>query len=226
MKNSLSAAQYAIVAIILMSVFKLSVLPSLTAQSAGKDIWMSISMILLSEMISLAFIVPVSLSGGLDAIRQKYGKVVYSLISVPIIVVLIIKTLVYVSEVNAFSSSSAATSMVSLAMFFSRFSTCTLMITIFLLVYLKSSRCMVPAYFSTLQSLLEYSTFLRKTPVVFFLSAEMWLQFRPVPVFKHMDKRFSPPSVRQRPRPAAVSEPPAQNQPRRPCRVLSSHCRW
>lgn len=105
MKNSLSAAQYAIVAIILMSVFKLSVLPLLTAQSAGKDIWMSISMILLSEMISLAFIVPVSLSGGLDAIRQKYGKVVYSLISVPIIVVLIIKTLVYVSEVNAFSSS-------------------------------------------------------------------------------------------------------------------------
>ena len=105
MKNSLSAAQYAIVAIILMSVFKLSVLPSLTAQSAGKDIWMSISMILLSEMISLAFIVPVSLSGGLDTIRQKYGKVVYSLISVPIIVVLIIKTLVYVSEVNAFSSS-------------------------------------------------------------------------------------------------------------------------
>ena len=108
MKNSLSAAQYAIVAIILISVFKLSVLPSLTAQSAGKDIWMSISMILLSEMISLAFIVPVSLSGGLDAIRQKYGKVVYSLISVPIIVVLIIKTLVYVSEVNAFSSSALA----------------------------------------------------------------------------------------------------------------------
>lgn len=105
MKNSLSAAQYAIVAIILISVFKLSVLPSLTAELAGKDIWMSVSMILLSEIISLAFIVPVSLAGGLDAIRQRYGKFVYSLISVPIIAVLIIKSLVYVSEVNAFSSS-------------------------------------------------------------------------------------------------------------------------
>lgn len=105
MKNSLSPAQYAIVAIVLFSVFKLSALPSLTASYAGRDIWMSVSVMLLTEIISLAFIVPVSVAGGLVKIGKRYGKIVYTLISAPVIAVLIIKILVYVSEVNAFSSS-------------------------------------------------------------------------------------------------------------------------
>ena len=105
MKNSLSPSQYAVTSIILMSVFKLSALPGMLAASSGRDIWISVSVMLAGEILTLAFIIPVSVRGGLMAVGEKYGNFVYSLIAVPVIAVSVIKILVYVADVNAFTSS-------------------------------------------------------------------------------------------------------------------------
>lgn len=105
MKNSLSPSQYAVTSIILMSVFKLSALPGMLAASSGRDIWISVSVMLAGEILTLAFIVPVSVRGGLKVVSEKYGNFVYSLIAVPVIAVSVIKILVYVADVNAFTSS-------------------------------------------------------------------------------------------------------------------------
>ena len=104
-KKVISPGQYALLAAVLISVFKLSVLPSVVSEYAGRDAWMCAVIIIASELMVLVPISNISLSGGVEAIREKYGKVTYMVVTAPVIGVTVIKTMIYIAEVNSFCSS-------------------------------------------------------------------------------------------------------------------------
>ena len=103
--RSLRVGAYSLISAVCAAVFKLSILPSLVSQDAGRDAWISATVIAALEIITLVPVVFVSFHGGLQAIKEKYGNIVYIAIIVPIIAVLMIKTLVYLAEVNSFCGS-------------------------------------------------------------------------------------------------------------------------
>ncbi len=106
MENSyLSKRQYALLAFFIPFVFKFSVLPSVISLYAGRDIWLTILMVMLVEITQLLFIVKIDKMGGMDAIKEKYGIGVYLLLSVPILIVLVLKASIYTSETTSYANS-------------------------------------------------------------------------------------------------------------------------
>lgn len=103
--RSLRVGAYSLISAVCAAVFKLSILPSLVSADAGRDAWISVTVIAALEIITLVPVVFVSFHGGLQAIKEKYGNIAYIAIIVPIIAVLMIKTLVYLAEVNSFCGS-------------------------------------------------------------------------------------------------------------------------
>ncbi len=106
MENSyITKRQYGLLIFFIPFVFKFSVLPSILSEKASRDIWIVILMIMLTEISQLIFIVKVDKMGGLDAIKEKYGKGVYYLLSVPILAVMVLKASVYTSETTSYANS-------------------------------------------------------------------------------------------------------------------------
>ncbi len=101
----LTKRQYALIAFFIPFVFKFSVLPSVISLDAGRDIWITIFIIMLTEIIQLLFIVKIDKMGGLEAIKEKYGLGVYLSLSVPLLIVLVIKASVYTSETTSYANS-------------------------------------------------------------------------------------------------------------------------
>ncbi len=58
-----------------------------------------------SEIVQLLFIVKVDKLGGFPAIKEKYGNIVYFTLSVPILLILLLKTGVYTAETNSYANS-------------------------------------------------------------------------------------------------------------------------
>lgn len=105
MGNSyINKRQYALLVFFIPFVFKFSVLPSVMSLDAGRDIWITILLIMLVECCHLALIVKLDKMGGLDAIREKYGSGVYFAITVPIMLVIVTKACVYTAETTSYAN--------------------------------------------------------------------------------------------------------------------------
>ena len=106
MENSyITKRQYGLIIFFIPFVFKFSVLPSILSEYAGRDIWLTMLIIMLTEILQLLFVAKIDKMGGLDAIKEKYGKSVYYALTVPIMLVLILKASVYTSETTAYANS-------------------------------------------------------------------------------------------------------------------------
>ncbi len=97
--------QYALIVFFVPFVFKFSVLPAMLSERAGRDVWLTIFLIMLTEGAQLLFIVLIDKKGGLDAIKEKYGNTTYYLVSLPILLILILKASVYTAETTSYANS-------------------------------------------------------------------------------------------------------------------------
>ena len=97
--------QYALIVFFVPFVFKFSVLPAMLSERAGRDVWLTIFLIMLTEGAQLLFIVLIDKKGGLDAIRERYGNTTYYLVSLPILLILILKASVYTAETTSYANS-------------------------------------------------------------------------------------------------------------------------
>lgn len=106
MENSyITKRQYALLVFFIPFVFKFSVLPSILSLDAGRDIWLTMLLMMLTELAQLAVIVKIDKMGGLDAVRDRYGNVAYFALTVPIALVIVLKASVYTSETTSYANS-------------------------------------------------------------------------------------------------------------------------
>ncbi len=106
MENSyITKRQYGLIIFFIPFVFKFSVLPSVLSAVVGRDVWITMVLIMTVEIVQLAFIVKVDKLGGLSAIKEKYGKAVYFALTVPIMLILLLKAGVYTAETNSYANS-------------------------------------------------------------------------------------------------------------------------
>jgi hypothetical protein len=105
MNAKITKRQYALIIFFVPFVFKFSVLPAMLSERAGRDVWLTIFLIMLTEGAQLLFIILVDKKGGLDAIRERYGDTVYFLITLPILLVLVLKASVYTAETTSYANS-------------------------------------------------------------------------------------------------------------------------
>ncbi len=106
MENSyITKRQYALLVFFIPFVFKFSVLPSVLSLDAGRDIWITMLLIMLTELTQLAVVVKIDSMGGLEALRDKYGNIVYYALTVPIMLTIVIKASVYTSETTSYANS-------------------------------------------------------------------------------------------------------------------------
>ena len=106
MENSyITKRQYALLVFFIPFVFKFSVLPSVISLDAGRDIWITMALIMLTELVQLSIIVKIDKMGGLDSLREQYGNIVYYLLTVPIALVIVLKASVYTSETTSYANS-------------------------------------------------------------------------------------------------------------------------
>lgn len=106
MKNNLiTKRQYGLMVFFIPFVFKFSVLPALLSETAGRDVWLSVFLIMLTDFIQLLFIVKVDNLGGLSALKERYGNTTYYALTVPLMLVLVLKASVYTSETTSYANS-------------------------------------------------------------------------------------------------------------------------
>lgn len=96
--------QYGLVIIALQLAFKVSMLPSLLADIAGPDVYLSIAVMVAIEVMTLIFVYWVSVNNHMDTILNAYGKVAYTLICLPLIFNFIVKTVLLLTEVSSYVS--------------------------------------------------------------------------------------------------------------------------
>ncbi len=106
MENSyITKHQYGLIILFIPFVFKFSVLPSVLSAISGRDVWITMLLIMATELVQLIFIVKIDKMGGLDSIKEKYGNVVYFALTVPIVLILLLKAGVYSAETNSYANS-------------------------------------------------------------------------------------------------------------------------
>lgn len=105
MINFITKRQFALVVFFVPFVFKFSILPSILSLTASRDIWITMLIIMLIELTQLAFIVKIDSIGGLEELKKRYGKIVYYLLTVPLLAVMVLKGAVYLAETTSYSNS-------------------------------------------------------------------------------------------------------------------------
>ncbi len=106
MGNSyITKRQFGLLVFFIPFVFKFSVLPSVISLEAGRDIWITMFIMMLTELTQLLFVVKIDKMGGLYAIKEKYGDVVYFLLTVPLLAVIVLKASVYTAETTSYANS-------------------------------------------------------------------------------------------------------------------------
>ena len=103
--NALKKRQYALLAFFMPFVFKFVMLPALLQEYAGRDSWVAILFITILEFLQLAIIVAVDNSGGIKAVKEKYGKFLLFAVTVPLIFVAGSKLVVLGMEVINYATS-------------------------------------------------------------------------------------------------------------------------
>lgn len=94
--------QYGILALFMALAFKVSMLPAVLFGVSGRDVWVTIGVFAVLELMSLCVIVGVEKLGGLEKIKRVCGKPLYCILLAPFLFNVVVKVSVYLAEVNAY----------------------------------------------------------------------------------------------------------------------------
>ncbi len=97
--NEISSKQLYIMIFFIPLVFKMSSLPALMYGMASATSYVLIGIVVMVEFLQLGLVLFVSKQGGMDGIREKYGKKTYCLVAFPMLFVVFMKMLVLTQEI-------------------------------------------------------------------------------------------------------------------------------
>lgn len=97
--NEISSKQLYIMIFFIPLVFKMSSLPALMYGMASATAYVLIGIVVLIEFLQLWLVLFVSEQGGMDGIKEKYGKKVYCAVAFPMFFVVFIKMIVLTQEI-------------------------------------------------------------------------------------------------------------------------------
>ena len=100
--NYLTKTQLAIIVFFVPLVFKMAMLPSLFYEACGPDSYIGIAMITAVEFLQMGLVLFVVSKGGMEGIAALYGKNLQRLLAAPLIFVMIIKSLVFITEIQTY----------------------------------------------------------------------------------------------------------------------------
>ncbi len=97
--NDISERQLSVMIFFIPLVFKMCMLPSYLYETAGVEGYVIVGLFALTEFIQLWAVLFVCNKGGMKGIRARYGDNVYRLISLPLLFVVFIKSVLFITEI-------------------------------------------------------------------------------------------------------------------------------
>ena len=100
--NTLTKNQLAIIIFFIPLVFKMSMLPALLYKESGTDSYFAIGLITLIEFLQMWLVLFAVNKGGISGIKELYGKKAAILLSVPFLLVMGVKCLLFITEIYVY----------------------------------------------------------------------------------------------------------------------------
>lgn len=97
--NEISGKQLSVMIFFIPFVFKMSMLPAYLYETAGVDGYIIVGIFAAVEFIQLWAVLFACEKGGMEALRKKCGDVVYFVVSCPLLFVIFIKSILFVTEI-------------------------------------------------------------------------------------------------------------------------------
>lgn len=97
--NEISSKQLYIMIFFIPLVFKMSSLPALMYGAVSATAYVLIGLVVVVEFLQLMLVLFVSKQGGMDGIKEKYGKKAYCAVAFPMLFVVFVKMLVLTQEI-------------------------------------------------------------------------------------------------------------------------------
>ena len=98
--NDINGKQLSVMIFFIPLVFKMSMLPSYLYKTAGIDGYIIVGLFALAEFIQLWAVLFVCQKGGMSALRKRYGDRVYLLVSCPLLLVIFVKCVLFMTEIT------------------------------------------------------------------------------------------------------------------------------
>lgn len=100
--NELSVKQISIMIFFIPLVFKMATLPSLLYEEAQSTAFVLVGIMTVIEFLQLYLVLYVGKKGGLDKVKETYGKGVYLLVTLPMTFVMAVKTFIFLHEISVY----------------------------------------------------------------------------------------------------------------------------
>lgn len=100
--NYLTKTQLAIIVFFVPLVFKMAMLPSMLYEACGPDSYIGIAIITTVEFLQMGLVLFIVSKGGMEGIGSLYGTNVQRLIAAPLIFVMSVKSLVFITEIQTY----------------------------------------------------------------------------------------------------------------------------
>ena len=97
--NDVNGRQLSVMIFFIPLVFKMSMLPSYLYKTAGVDGYVIVGLFAVAEFVQLWAVLWVCSKGGMQGIRARYGDGAYFALSAPLLMVIFIKCLLFISEI-------------------------------------------------------------------------------------------------------------------------------
>ncbi len=97
--NDVNGKQLSVMIFFIPLIFKMSMLPSYLHRTSGVDGYIIVGLFALAEFLQLWAVLFVCERGGMNGIRERYGNVVYLLLSCPLLLVIGVKSILFVTEI-------------------------------------------------------------------------------------------------------------------------------
>lgn len=98
--NEINGKQLSVMIFFIPLVFKMSMLPSYLYKTAGVDGYVIVGLFALAEFLQLWTVLFVCQKGGMRTLRLRYGDNVYRLISCPLLLVIFVKCVLFITEIT------------------------------------------------------------------------------------------------------------------------------
>ncbi len=97
--NEIDGKQLSVMIFFIPLVFKMSMLPAYLYETAGVDGYVIVGLFATAEFIQLWAVLFVCQRGGMAGLREKYGDIVYFIVACPLLFVIFIKSILFVTEI-------------------------------------------------------------------------------------------------------------------------------
>ncbi len=102
--NFLSKKQLTIMVFFIPLAFKMAMLPSLLYKECGADFYVGVGIITAIEFLQLFIVMKVVSLGGFAVIEERFGSLVKKLLALPLVFSMIIKTLIFATEIYYYAT--------------------------------------------------------------------------------------------------------------------------